>query len=302
LDVERFLSEQAYSEATADTYRLCLSRFSDWLASQQIPLDQLSSRDFDRYAGEHHWSRNYTYVTLAAIRAYLKWALGLDGRQRLTRELHPFAGKKAPKREPSTCLRALSLEEVRSLTDYLVQHRGRLTYRRTLAMLLLSFDCGLRASEVCNLNVDELNLKDRRVVVRRKRGRVTTNGFGEFTAWALERWFEDRQRLGVGPRVFLTDEGAAVNRQAWRLVCLRLARAAGVRHFAPHAIRRATAVRYREQGAPTADVLEAMGWHGVEGLALYQHYSRLFTSDPLERFAPSLGLAWPRELAREVVA
>ncbi len=45
-----------------------------------------------------------------------------------------------------------------------------------------------------------------------------------------------------------------------------------------------------------ADVLERMGWNGPGGLALYQHYSQLFASDPLEAFLPSAALAVPAQM------
>lgn len=293
MNVERFLSEQPYSQQTTDTYRLILSRFSDWLTEAGIDLSRFTSQDFDRYAGKG-WSSNYLYVQVSAIRAYIRWAMDPDRGNCLSKRPQ-FMSKSAPKRSQSMGLRALTLDEVRQLTDFLLLHRGRGTYRRTLAMMLLSFDCGLRATEVCNINMLQLDLDARQVTVMRKRSEVTRNGFGELTAWAIRAYLADRPTT-KDRRLFVTDEGLPLNRQAWRLICLRLAKAAGVPHFGPHALRRATAIRYREQGAPIADVLQRMGWHGQAGMQLYRHYSQLFAADPLAAFMPSAGLMMPVEL------
>jgi len=287
VNAEAFLSERSYSLQTTETYRLILSRFSDWLTSESIPLDKLTAQDFDRLTGKRGWSSAYIYVQQAAIRAYIRWALERGD----LGERPPFLNKKAIRRSPSMNLRALSLSEIRQLVDFLMAHRTRKTYRRTLAMMLISYDCGLRASEVCGLTMANLPPEGGRVIVKRKRGGVTVNGFGPLTQNALGVYLADRELVSPnGGHVFLTDEGKPMDRNSWRLICLRLAEAADVEHFSPHALRRGTAISYREQGAPVADVLQRMGWNGPGGMALYQHYSQLFAGDPLEAYTPSAGL------------
>jgi site-specific recombinase XerD len=291
MNVQAFLSEQSYSPQTVSTYGLVLSRFAEWLGDS--PLGTFSAQDFDRYTAGRGWSRNYVYLQQSALRAYCRWALESGE----LAERPPFMSKKVLRRGMSRGLRALTLAEIKQLTDFLLAHRGRRSYRRSLAMLLVSYDAGLRASEVCSLTMVDLDLDTRRVQVLRKRSQVTINSFGELTRWAIRQWLGDRAALANGhPHLFLTDEGLPLNRQGWRLICLRLARSAGVKHFGPHAIRRATAVSYREQAAPTLDVCRAMGWHGTGGTALYEHYSQLFCVDPLERFMPSASLPLPAEL------
>ena len=290
MNVESFLSEQSYSPQTTETYRLLLSRFAEWLGDN--PLEAFTAQDFDRYTASRGWSKNYAYLQQSAIRSYCHWAM-----ERGDLERPPFLNKKCLKRGMSRGLRALKLDEIKTLADYLLAHRGRRSYRRSLAMVMLSFDAGLRASEVCSITMMDLDLDTRRVQVLRKRSGITVNGFGEFTAWAIRQWLEDRPGLANGhPHLFLTDEGLALNRQSWRLICLRLAKASGIPHFAPHALRRATAISYREAGAPTMDVLRAMGWHGNGGQQLYEHYSQLFCADPLQAFTPSAGIKMPVEV------
>lgn len=302
IDVALFLSEQSYTPATDESYRLILARFAEYLDAKQLPLEGLTAQDFNAYIAQGRsertglpWSKNYAYIQQGALRAYVKWAVE---RGTLTAP-PPFMHKKALPRELPMGLRAVTLDEIRKVADFLIARRNWRAHRRTLAMLLLSFDAGLRASEVCGLTMRQIDLDARRVIVRRKRGSISSNGFSPITAWAVAEWLNDRGGMDLPTgelRIFVTDEGKAINRQAWRLVCFRLAKAAGVPHFAPHALRRGTAIRYREQGAPVTDVLARMGWNGPGGMKLYEHYSQLFCADPLEQYMPTAGLEIPAEV------
>lgn len=273
MDVQHFLSEsdRKYSRNTRETYGPLLSRFAEWLIAEGIPLEKFSAENFDQYVTPHDWSPNYRHLQQSAIHVYCKWAL----KSGELAERPPFLSKKPVRRGMSRGLRVLTLGEIEQIIGFLLAYRSRRSYRRSLAMILLSFDAGLRASEVCGLAMTDLDLDARSVQIMGKRSEVTVNSFGELTAQAITEWLQDRANLPDGhPLLFLTNKGLPLNRHSWRLICRRLAKSSGVPHFSPYAIRRATAIRYSEAGAPT---LKA--WRGVGGISGFKHYSEMFAND-----------------------
>jgi integrase/recombinase XerD len=283
MNVERFLAVAGYRPQTTETYRLTLSRISAWLDASSAALSDLTPEQFRTYL-KPEWSPSYRYVTLAALKSYLRW----DGQ-----DAHPVLTMRE-RRVQSMPGRTIGRAEASALIAFLYQHRGRKTYRRTLAMLLLAYEGGLRASEVCGLTMHDLDLDRRVVLVRRKGGKkITPINFRIPVALALGAWLVDRATLPQGEQfLFLTDEGHKMSRDAWRLICLRLAKSAGLNHFSPHSLRRGAACRSYEAGMSSEQVREKYGWSDDATMRLYL---RLAEVEVDESVLPSASIELPTD-------
>jgi site-specific recombinase XerD len=272
LDIQDFLSDRSFSRNTRETYGLILSRFAKWLGDN--PLEAFSDVDFDHYTADRGWARNYRHLQQAAIRSYCRWAFDRD---KLV-DRPPFLLTKSIGHGISHARRILTIGEIEQVVEFLLSCRNRRSYRRSLAMILLSFDTGLRASEICCLTMMDFDIDTRRIQIRGTQPEVTVYCIGDLTAWAVTKWLQDRANLPDGhPHLFLTSEGLPLNRHSWRLVCRRLGRSSGVPHFSPEAIRRTVAARYQKAGAPT---LQA--WRGIGGIVALERYLEMFTKDSLK--------------------
>lgn len=290
MDVSTFLASQPYSPQTNETYSGMLSRLALWMESKALRIEDLTPEILRGYMLPE-WSSSYRYLLVASLRSYLRWAGPSD---------HPIL-KMRERRTQSMPGRTLSSAEASRLIAFLYQHRTRRSYRRSLAMVMLAYEGGLRASELCNITLHELDLERRLVYVRRKGGRqITSCRFRPPVAMAIRQWLRDREAMAPGcDRLFVTDEGTPMDRGSWRLICRRLAGVAGIDHFSPHSLRRAAACRLSEAGASDDLIMSSMGWSDPGVMRLY---TRLASLDAIEDLLPSASLALPADFMAEMGA
>ena len=194
-----------------------------------------------------------------AIRAWLKFCV----RDELI-DTNPFDKVRMP-RLPKKILPALTPEEVRTVLD-------ACGYERDRVMLLFFLDSGVRAQELCNLDVGDVDMRTGTVSVRQGKGsKDRTTHIGAKTRKALLRYLVargDRDKptrplfvsLKDGQR--LTYSGAA---QALRT----LRQAAGVKNLTAHALRRTFAVSCLRAGMSVYVLARLMGHADIEVLRNY---------------------------------
>ena len=131
--------------------------------------------------------------------------------------------------------------------------------KRDRAMVLLMRDTGLRAGELLALNVDDVDLPGRIVLVRRgKGGRARRSKFSEITAAAIDRYLRAELSPSRGPlwrgrdcRLTYTGLTNALRQRAIR---------ASVKGFHVHRLRHTTAVRWLAKGGTETSLMTQAGW------------------------------------------
>lgn len=142
--------------------------------------------------------------------------------------------------------------------------------RRDLAIIRLFLDTGMRASELANLNVDDLDLDASVAYVMGKGGRGRACPFGAKTADALRRYLRFRRshnmaqlpRLWLGVKGPLTDSGI-------RQLLERRAKDAEVPHVHPHRFRHTFAHMWLAEGGQENDLMRLAGWRSREMVGRY---------------------------------
>lgn len=286
--VNRFIALQNFRPSTKQTYDLCLHGAMLWCSDRGLTLETIPPETFDEYLATKRTTA-YRRLILTVCKSFL-------------RAMHPEApllAKKSISAEPPTEMRTVGRDDAAAVIDFLWRHRTKRAYRRTLAMFLLSWEGGLRASELCELTLGALDLERCVATVRRKGGKkVTAVPFGRPTAAAISAWLQDRERLAPPgeKRVFLSSEGRPLDRSAWRLCLLRLARRAGVEHFSPHALRRGGSVEMMLAGAPDEVIMKLYGWSDHSLLARYTMAAQL---DRARQWLPTAALELPADFLAE---
>lgn len=163
---------------------------------------------------------------------------------------------------------------------------------RDLALLELLYATGIRVSELCGLDLDDLDL-DRRVVrVLGKGGKQRTVPVGTPAIAALRTWVSvGRPRLAdehSGAAVFLGVRGRRLGTRAARaIVHARLRRVDGVPDLGPHGLRHTAATHLLEGGADLRSVQELLGHATLATTQIYTHVS-------VERLRATYDQAHPR--------
>jgi integrase/recombinase XerC len=163
---------------------------------------------------------------------------------------------------------------------------------RDAAIMEVLYATGIRVSELCGLDVDDLDEGRNTVRVLGKGGRERTVPVGLPAVRAVAAWKRAGRpvlaRPGSGPALFLGARGRRLDpRTARRVVHARLAAVAGVPDSGPHGLRHAAATHLLEGGADLRSVQEILGHASLASTQIYTHVS-------VERLTAAYRQAHPR--------
>ena len=150
-------------------------------------------------------------------------------------------------------------EDVRSLRDR--------------AVLELLYGCGLRASEVCGLDLESYDAAGARLRVLGKGDRERMVPLGEPAREALDEWLSSgRPRVaGASSALLVSLRGRRLSPSDVRRTLERRARVAGIGTRSPHALRHAYATHLLEGGAGLREIQELLGHASAATTQIYAH-------------------------------
>jgi integrase/recombinase XerC len=197
-----------------------------------------------------------------------------DGRQRA-------AGPRAPGTAGSARLGAADEDGVQAAIDL-----------RDTAIMELLYATGIRVSELCGLDVDDVDDGRRTIRVLGKGAKERMVPFGVPAAKAVGQWRRVGRgviaRESSGPALFLGARGGRIDpRTARRVVHARIAAAEFVPDMGPHGLRHTAATHLLEGGADLRSVQEMLGHSSLATTQIYTHVS-------IERLISAYRQAHPR--------
>lgn len=151
---------------------------------------------------------------------------------------------------------------------------------RDRALIETLYGCGLRVSELINLEVSRLNLEAGYLTVVGKGSKERLIPLGEVTADALTDWLAQRAEGKIRPGeenyVFLAPRtGARITRMRVFDIVKRLASDAGVkRDVSPHTLRHSFASHLLEGGANLRAIQQMLGHESISTTQIYIHIDR----------------------------
>ncbi len=271
-------AERGVSDNTVRGYRADLAdlsafaeRTSGAAATEALSLDLL--RDWLLDCTERGLARASIARRTASTRAFCSWLL----RERII-DADPSLRLRSPKSR-STLPRVIPAAQTTDLLTTLEQaaQEGDPVAVRDLAVAELLYASGLRVSELCGIDIDDLDFERRVVRVMGKGSKERTVPFGGPAARALDRYLrEARPRLSVGeaPAVFLGSHGARLGtRTVYRLVARMLERVPGSGPSGPHTLRHTAATHLLDGGADLRAVQELLGHSSLGTTQIYTHVS-----------------------------
>jgi integrase/recombinase XerD len=162
---------------------------------------------------------------------------------------------------------------------------------RNRAALELLYGSGLRASELCQLRLEDLNLDAGLVRPQGKGGKERMVPLSPPGVAALTAYLEaGRPALVKGDRnsyVFLGNKGRALSRMGLFKIVRRLGTAAGIAaKLSPHKLRHAFATHLLQGGADLRSVQEMLGHASIATTEIYTHVAQDALQDTVDRHHP----------------
>jgi integrase/recombinase XerD len=278
--VDEFLlygSGAGWSPRTVAGYRWRLGRLRLWLAERQaVTVAGLTRRLLREWAGSLGGAAATRRGAVVAARSWLRW-LASEGQ-----DVGGLLSALVAPKVPVSVQRTLAVEEVARLLEVagdpaasgISEAVAVQVCARNRALVALLFDALLRASEVCALQVADVDLAAGTVNVRcGKGGRGRLAPFGSVTAELLRVWLGARS--GASGPLFValggSAPGGALTARGLRVVLQRLGERAGIQGVSPHAFRRGGACEAVYRGASSRVVMSVGGW---SNLAMVERYTR----------------------------
>jgi integrase/recombinase XerC len=163
---------------------------------------------------------------------------------------------------------------------------------RNAVVVELLYATGARVSELCGLDVDDLDSRRHTVRLLGKGAKERTVPLGDPAAAAVTSWLSrGRPRFATpdsGPALLLGARGRRLDpRAARQVVHERLAAVPGVADLGPHGLRHTAATHLLEGGADLRSVQELLGHATLATTQIYTHVS-------IERLRATYERAHPR--------
>jgi len=162
---------------------------------------------------------------------------------------------------------------------------------RDRALLELLYATGVRVSELCGLDLGDVD-RDRRVIrVLGKGGKERSVPFGLPADETVEDWLRLGRPSLAGPRsgnaLLLGARGGRLQPTVARRLVSGYARSVGLPHTSPHGLRHSAATHLLEGGADLRAVQELLGHASLSSTQIYTHVS-------VERLRAAYRQAHPR--------
>ena len=183
----------------------------------------------------------------------------------------------------------LNLEEINRLTE--TPDTARATGLRNRAMLELLYGAGLRVSELCQIEISDLNADLGVVRVMGKGGKQRLAPFGETALEAVNAWLANGRfsllRGRASPYLFVTARGTRLTRQGFWKALAQCGKKAGIfRQLSPHVLRHSFATHLLEGGADLRAVQAMLGHADISTTEIYTHVARSRLRKTVEEHHP----------------
>lgn len=147
-------------------------------------------------------------------------------------------------------------------------------FRRDSAMLELLYATGMRVSELCGLDIDDVDRHRRMVRVLGKGNKERMIPFGEAADDAIGQWLAVRHQMAqVDDALFVGVRGRRIDTRQIRRIVDRAAMVTGVDHLSPHSLRHTAATHLLDGGADLRQVQEMLGHSSLQTTQIYTHVS-----------------------------
>ncbi len=292
--LQHLATDRDASPYTQRNYREALLDFCRWHAedrkSQPVwrSLQRDDFRAFLRFLGRKNFGRSSIQIRFSALRTFYKFLV-----RRGEIEATPIRNltlPKQPKRLPkfltpeqTQALLEAPLRELEAIQKSDTKGSDPADFLRDAAVQETIYSCGLRISEACGINVEDIDWNEQLIRVRGKGRKERQVPIGAPALEAIRRY---RQALGAhnagaGPLFFSKPESQTPLQP--RLVQLRLKRylaASGLDPaLTPHKLRHSYATHLLDNGADLRSVQELLGHAHLVTTQVYTH----LTTDRLKK-------------------
>src|SRR3989338_8909155 len=251
--------EKGRAVKTVENYDRYLKRFFAFAKiSEPKNISEDLVRKYRLYLNRANLNKPTQNYYVIALRMFLKY---LAKRNIASLDTGKIELAKLPQRE----LDLISPEDLERLLDIPKGTSAKIL--RDKAILELFFSTGLRISELCNLNIDEINLKRDEFSVRGKGGKIRVVFLSDRAKDAIKKYLEKRGEVD-NEKLF------PVTPRSIQRMIKKYAIVAGIsKKVTPHVLRHSFATDLLQNGADLRSVQAMLGHANISTTQIYTHFT-----------------------------
>ena len=281
--------EKGLSENSIEAYQRDVNQFAEFLLAEcgvNLP-NTFKAKHIERYISYMYdlgLASNSQARIISGIRSFCKYM-----RIEKLMDTDPLELISTPKlsRKLPDVLTVDDIEKIISSVD-MSKNEGV----RNRAILEVLYSCGLRVSELINLQMSRLDMIDSLVSVIGKGNKERVVPIGSQACEAIASYLEHyRSQLNINEghedTLFLGRYGRGLTRQMIFTILKNAATIAGIKKkISPHTFRHSFATHLVEHGADLRAVQEMLGHAQITTTEIYTHLDKRYLQDQVNQFHP----------------
>ena len=279
--IEYLRFEKKYSENTIDSYNRDLKKFYNYINKDFTKVTKNDVSKFIQNISKQESPKSISRI-ISALKSFYKF-LQINKYTKtnpLTLISNPKQAKNLPK--------VLSEEEVFTLLD--INTVTDFDFRNK-AMLELMYSSGLRVSELINLNVNDIDLKNCLVRIFGKGSKERIIPLNDYATEALKIYILDHRynlfKHSENNYLFLNNHGEKMTRQGFFKILKKIAIEKNIKtNFSPHTLRHSFATHLLKHGADLRSIQELLGHSDISSTQIYTYVSNERLQENYKDFHP----------------
>lgn len=280
------LVERGMSPNTLVNYRMDVEKLVGYLENSGKTLAETTTDDLRQFIGElidlgiAERSRARIVSGVRTFFRYMRLENYMDDDPAAMLET-PKVGMYLPE--------VLTLDEIDAMIAAIDPFKEEATRNRAIIETL--YGCGLRVSELVNLEISRVFMTEGYLIVTGKGNKERMVPMSQNSIDEINAYLADRLMLDIKPGeeniLFLNRRGHRLTRQMIFTLVRQLADAAGInRVISPHTLRHSFATHLLEGGANLRAIQMMLGHENLSTTQLYLHIDRTRLRDDILRYHP----------------
>ena len=184
----------------------------------------------------------------------------------------------------------LSFEEIEKLISATDENTD--LAKRNRCMIEVLYGCGLRVSELTELQISNINFKENYLKIQGKGDKVRFVPLADYTADFIKNYINTiRSKQKINPKhsdiLFLNSRGAQISRQMVFLIIKEIVRKAGIqKNISPHTFRHSFATHLLQNGADLRFIQEMLGHSSITTTEIYTHLNTEELHETILKYHP----------------
>ena len=281
--------EKNASENTIEAYVSDLQKLQDFAEQNLMNITPITIsyehlQEFLYQVSKINYSERTQARWISSIKGFFSFLLEDE-----LREDNPSALLETPKLGlylPDT----LSLEEIEKLISATEENTD--LAKRNRCMIEVLYGCGLRVSELTELQISNINFKENYLKIQGKGDKVRFVPLADYTADFIKNYINNiRSKQKINPKhsdiLFLNSRGAQISRQMVFLIIKEIVRKAGIqKNISPHTFRHSFATHLLQNGADLRFIQEMLGHSSITTTEIYTHLNTEELHETILKYHP----------------